>query len=173
MQVSGQMKTFLDRISSWYHLMELAGKGGITAATTAGSGLEEVHNYLGRIFCATGVKVIANIGMYGTFSQPIMDYKETEKKALKTAEEVYPYITGQKQIETDENLERCFKTRKFIVTAYAKSFPGHYDYWKKKGMLEFNSFAELLENRKISKDYVHPISVTFKITISIDNPQKP
>ena len=146
MQVSGQMKTFLDRLSGWYHLMKLAGKPGMTIATTAGSGLKDVNDYLGWMFCAIGVKVVADLGMYGTFPHPLLDLEEARKKAHEKAEKVYPYLNGEKQVETDENLELCFQTRKRIVTAGAKWFPGHYKYWKENGMLELNSFAELLEN---------------------------
>lgn len=151
MQVSGQMKTFLDRLANWYHIMNLAGKSGMTVTTITGSGLEEVQKYLRRIFCATGVKVVADLEAYGTFPKTLVNPEEAKKEAWKTAEKVYPYITGEKQIETDESLERCFQTRKHMVTTCANWLPGHYKYWRENGMLELNSFAKLLENQRSSK----------------------
>ena len=168
MQVSGQMKIFLDRLSGWYHLMNLAGKSGMTVATTAGSGLKDVHKYLGLVFSALGVKVVASLGTYGTFPKPLIDPEEVITEVLETAEKVYPYLTGEKQVETDKHLEQCFQTRKRIITAGARWFPGHYTYWKEKGMLELNSFAELLEKRKFSKTHAPPMSVILKLKISID-----
>lgn len=58
LHVSGQMKTFLDRLVNWYHTLRLAGKSGVTVSTTAGSGLEEVHQYLRLLLSVSGVKTI-------------------------------------------------------------------------------------------------------------------
>ena len=40
MPVSGQIKTFIDRLANWHHIMNLTGKSGMTVVTTAGSGLQ-------------------------------------------------------------------------------------------------------------------------------------
>lgn len=146
MQVSGQMKTFLDRLANWYHIMNLAGKAGMTVVTTAGSGLQEIKNYLEMMLCAAGVNVITDLGAYGTFPKVLANPEEAGKEAQKTAEEIYLYLTGKKHVETSEDLEQYFQTRKYVVKKCAKWLPDHYKYWKEKGMLELNSFADLLEN---------------------------
>ncbi|MCE5213420.1 MAG: flavodoxin family protein [Methanobacterium sp.] len=145
MQVSGQMKTFLDRLSSWYHLLKMAGKTGMVVTTTANSGMEEVKDYLNMMLCATGVEVITDMGAYGTFPKTLIDPESARKEAYSKAAEVYPYISGEKTAETNPDLEVCFQVMKNKVTYGAKWLPFEHDYWKEKGMLELDSFDELLE----------------------------
>lgn len=147
MQVTGQMKTFLDRMCSWYHLLKLAGKSGMTVSTTANSGLAEVQDYLKMMLCATGVKIVTDLGTYGTFPKTLTDPEQALKEAYKTVEIVYPYITGEKKAETDDDLEECFQIMKNKVTYGAKWLPYEHQYWQENGMLDLNSFDDLL--RKI------------------------
>lgn len=145
MQVTGQMKTFLDRLSSWYHLLKLAGKSGMVVVTTASSGMEEVKQYLNMMLCATGVEVVTHLDTYGTFPKTLSDPEEALKQAQLKAAEVNPYITGEKTAETNDDLEEVFFNMKYKVTYGAKWLPSEYEYWKENGMLELNSFKELLE----------------------------
>lgn len=128
--------------------MRLAGKRGNDCSTTAGSGLEEVQDYLGMMLCAIGVKVVAGLGTYGTFPKTLRDPEEARREAHKTAEEVYPYITGEKQIETDRYLEQCFQIAKSKVVNGAKWLPGDYKHWEENEMLNLNSFDDLLQSLK-------------------------
>jgi len=148
MHVSGQMKTFLDRLASWYHTFRLAGKPGITVSTTAGAGLEEVHAYLKLVLNAAGVKVISSLNSFGTLPGTLTDPEEALKSAHKAAYEIYPYLTGEKTIETDEGLEYSFQVNKNKVIYGVEVLGADYEYWKKKGMLEMDSFEDLL--KKIS-----------------------
>ncbi len=141
MQVSGQMKIFLDRLTSWYHTFRLAGKPGITVSTTAGAGLEEVHNYLKLVLNAAGVKVISSLDSFGTLIAP----EEALKSAHKVAYEIYPYLTGEKTVETDESLEYSFQVNKNKVIYGAEVLKADYEYWKKNEMLELDSFEDLLK----------------------------
>ncbi len=47
-------------------------------------------------------------------------------------------------------MEGCFQAMKSKVTYGARGFPADYEYWKRKGMLELSSFAELLEKVRSS-----------------------
>jgi len=145
MQVSGQMKTFLDRLCAWYHTIRLAGKPGITVSTTANSGLKEVHDFLYMLMSALGIKVIANLDTIGFFPKVLKDPVEAKEKALKTADIIYPYITGKKPVETDETLEEFFIAMKNKSTFGREHLPADYEYWEKSGMLEVNSYKELLK----------------------------
>lgn len=161
--VSGQMKTFIDRIASWCNLTNLAGKAGMTVVATGGGSLEETQNYLRTMLHISGVKVVANLATNGTFPKTLIDPEKAKKEAWKIAEEVYPYVTGEKQVETDEHLERYFQVSKHMVTASAKWLPAHYKYWRENGILELNSFAEFLENQRFSKASGHRVSKASKI----------
>lgn len=146
MQVSGQMKTFLDRLASWYHTFRLAGKPGITVSTTAGAGLEEVHKYLKLVLNAAGVKVVSSLETFGTLPKTLVDPEDALKSAHKIAYEIYPYLTCKKTVETDENLEYSFQINKNKVIYAKEVLKADYKYWEKNKMLEMESFEELLEN---------------------------
>lgn len=145
MHVSGQMKIFLDRLASWYHTFRLAGKPGITVSTTAGAGLEEVHEYLKAVLNMAGVKVISSLETYGTLPETLINPEDALKSAHKMAYEIYPYLTGEKNIETDEGLEYSFQVNKNKVIYGAEVLKADYKYWKENKMMEMNSFNELLE----------------------------
>ena len=145
MQVSGQMKIFLDRLASWYHTFRLVGKPGITVSTTAGAGLDEVHEYLRLVLNMTGVKVISKLETYGTLPQILINPEDALKSAHKMAYEIYPYLVSEKTIETDEGLEYSFHINKNKVTYGAEVLKADYEYWRENKMLELNSFEELLE----------------------------
>jgi multimeric flavodoxin WrbA len=151
MQVSGQMKTFLDRLCCWYHTIRLAGKPGLTVSTTASGGLKEVHDFLYMLMSALGIKVVGKLDTIGFFPKVLKDPVEAKKKALETAELIYPFITGEKPVETDDMLEECFLAMKNKSTFGAEYLPADYEYWKKSGMLEVNSYGELLEKIRNKK----------------------
>jgi multimeric flavodoxin WrbA len=142
--VSGQMKTFLDRLAAWYHTIRLAGKPGLTAATTAGSGFEQVHQLLGMLMGAMGVKVIAKLETYGYFPKTLRDPAAAQKAAHDVAEQVLPYLTGARQVESDPDMEECFKMMKQKSVMGRQWLPADYAYWEKNGMLDINSYTELL-----------------------------
>ncbi len=146
MHISGQMKTFLDRLASWYHTLRLAGKPGITVSTTAAKGLDEVHQYLRLLFSVSGVKTIYSLDTYGTLPGTIVDLESAQKSADKAANEIYPYLTDEKVIESDEWLEYSFQTMKNKVMN-KDDLNGDYNYWHEHGMLEMNSFKELLQKK--------------------------
>ncbi|NYB51542.1 MAG: flavodoxin family protein [Methanobacteriaceae archaeon] len=147
MQVSGQMKTFLDRLASWYHTLRLAGKPGITVSTTAGAGLEEVHQYLRLVLNAAGVKTIYSLDAYGTLPGTLTYPENALKSAHKAAGKVYPFLNGEKTVESDNELENSFQVNKKKIVFGADVLRADYNYWREHGMLEINSFDELI--RKI------------------------
>ena len=64
--VSGILKTFLDRTCKWFHRPELYGKPILVIATTKGSGLKATLKYLERVVIQWGGfnsgKIGRNIG---------------------------------------------------------------------------------------------------------------
>ena len=61
-QVSGKLKTFLDRTCRWYHRPVLAGKPVLCVATTKGSGLAPTLAYLENIVRQWGAVPAGKIG---------------------------------------------------------------------------------------------------------------
>ncbi len=146
LHVSGQMKTFLDRLVNWYHTLRLAGKSGVTVSTTAGSGLEEVHQYLRLLLSVSGVKTIYSLDTIGTLPSTIVDPESAQKSADKAANEVYTFLNGEKRIESDKWLEYSFQKMKDKVM-HKDALNADYEYWKEHEMLEMNSFKELLQKK--------------------------
>ena len=62
--VSGAMKTFLDRIGSWVHTLALSGKMGIVVTVTDQSGQEFVSYYLQKLLYRWGVMWLESIRLW-------------------------------------------------------------------------------------------------------------
>ncbi|MFA6808161.1 MAG: flavodoxin family protein [Eubacteriales bacterium] len=60
--VSGKLKTFLDRTCKWFHRPEVYGKPFLVIATTKGSGLKETLKYLERVVIQWGGVNAGRIG---------------------------------------------------------------------------------------------------------------
>lgn len=60
--VSGKLKTFVDRTCSWFHRPEIYGKPVLIIATTKGSGLKSTIKYLDRVVIQWGAFSVGNIG---------------------------------------------------------------------------------------------------------------
>jgi multimeric flavodoxin WrbA len=60
--VSGKLKTFIDRTCSWFHRPELYGKPILVIATTKGSGLKSTLKYLQRVVIQWGGFNVGKIG---------------------------------------------------------------------------------------------------------------
>ena len=56
--VSGMMKNYIDRLSSWMHTLELAGKKGIVVAISSNTGMEFTVYYMKTILQAMGCHVL-------------------------------------------------------------------------------------------------------------------
>ncbi|WP_052959103.1 flavodoxin family protein [Methanoculleus sediminis] len=147
--VSGQMKTFFDRLPAWLHTMRLAGKAGVTVATTAGSGLPEVQNYLGMMMASLGVKTVGTLGSYGSLPGHLYDPDGARNDARALADAIYSYVTGERAVTTDEYLEEVFGIMKQKIEAAGEGvLAGDLDYWTQAGYLECSCFADVLEKRK-------------------------
>jgi len=148
MTVSGQMKTFLDRFCAWYHLFRFAGRPGMTVSTTAEMGMKEVGDLLEMLMVSLGIKSVTRLETHAYFPGIYRDVDSARKNAEEAARIVYPYITGEKQVESDELFEECFKIIKNKVTMSARWLIADYEYWKENNMLEMDSYAELLEMKR-------------------------
>ena len=60
--VSGKLKTFLDRTCKWFHRPELVGKPAMVVSTTAGSDLKSTLKYLEKVSTHWGLHVVSKIG---------------------------------------------------------------------------------------------------------------
>lgn len=62
LQVSGKLKTFIDRTCAWYHRPLLVGKPVLSVATTKGSGLKDTLAYLDKVCAQWGGMSAGQVG---------------------------------------------------------------------------------------------------------------
>ena len=144
--VSGAMKTFLDRIGSWVHTLTLSGKLGIVVTVTDQSGQEFVSYYLQKILLQMGCHVI------GEYKVVALEEQNPEETVEKIASDILKVISNQEQYRSTEELETIFQhTKKRFVGPELEQYKGaSYEirHWYESGMAECESFQEVLNLRK-------------------------
>lgn len=96
-QVSGQLKTFLDRTCMWYHRPVLAGKPVLTVVTTKGSGLHKTMSYLENIAVQWGAVPAGTVGR-SIFTQEKHVLKKEVSRFLKLMEQPQKHSPTLKQL---------------------------------------------------------------------------
>lgn len=71
MNVTGKLKSLIDKTASWVHRPPLTGKPGLVVVTTAGSGLKETLAYLEEVVVQWGAQPGGQIGRKITEPQPV------------------------------------------------------------------------------------------------------
>lgn len=149
--VSGIMKTLLDRLHMWTKVMLLSGKLGIILTTSSHKGGElGVHSYLSNISCNMGM---LNMGAFNmTLDAPRELYnQETETGLLKNFVcETLDNINKASGVFITQVHEMVFKEIKSQVKGLGsmKNSTFIYQYWEDSGMLSADSFEEFLNNHK-------------------------
>lgn len=139
--VSGNMKNFIDRLSIWCHFMKLAGKIGVTISYSRSNGNIFVSDYLTKVMTYWGVAVISNIDYLN------INLDTNESEAIK---KIIDVINKKKKMDvTAQNT--IFNVYKSAFQNLGKKNPDdvEYNYWENSGMLEKNSFEELLGDKNI------------------------
>ena len=146
-QVSGQTKIFIDRISYWFHLLQLAGKKGLVLSTTSGSGYREVLHYLSKLMYYTGMKPVGgyNVNAYlqGSFADP----NDLEQKVEKAADLICRHLQDP-AVKVNKLLEEIFQANKQQILAARELKPGEYAFWESRDYLDCGSFQELLTKKE-------------------------
>lgn len=78
--VSGSMKNFLDRISTWAHVMRLAGKYGVVITTTSNNGNIYVQDYLKSIATYLGLQLIGGYNIFVDIPNEL--YNQLKRKEI-------------------------------------------------------------------------------------------
>ncbi|KOA20067.1 iron-sulfur flavoprotein [Clostridium homopropionicum DSM 5847] len=150
-QVSGQMKTVIDRLSYWLHLMPLAGKPGIALTTTASTGEMEVLNFLIKIMYPLGLKPVGAYSTHVFMQGKFLNEDELNRRVEKAAQTLSDYISGRKNLKSNINLEETFQQMKKMIYSNRIHKPGEYDFWVDNAYFKCNSFQELIDKKKIER----------------------
>lgn len=81
-QVSGRMKTLIDRTCSWFHRPALIGKPCLVVCTTKGSGLKNTVSYLEDTAVVWGMIVVGHITKNVRDDMTVLSEKEREVSNL-------------------------------------------------------------------------------------------
>lgn len=151
--ISADMKCFIDRISSWTHLIRLAGKPAMMVITSNGSGVKETFKYM--------YLIMAQLGLFMTkgVSENIFSYEQFKDSALidrckEYANIINNYLSGKEKIKSTDNLELFFKVKRDNMLKLEKMndesiLQYEYIYWRDNDYLNKKTFKELLESKKL------------------------
>lgn len=145
--VSGAMKTFLDRIGSWVHTLSLSGKIGIVVTVTDQSGQEFVTYYLQKVLSQMGCNVV------GEYKVVALEGLEQEEVIERIVSDIVKVFSDQEQYKSTDDLEEIFQYMKarFVNTDMEQYKDESYEikYWYDSGMAECETFQEVLNLRKL------------------------
>lgn len=152
LNVSGQLKTLIDRLSYCTHTMEFIGKFGITTTSSTSSGNKEVTEYLEGIMTHLGIINIGNVNYNQMIMFENLDFK-------KIVEDFFYTINGK---GIDEFLEKNTlihqRNFNFFKSFYlSESFPEirkkeyEYSYWRRNYYKNLNFIDYFKSNCKLLK----------------------
>ncbi len=134
LNVTAQMKTFIDRMLPYGHRPTLRGKYGGSIVVYAGVGRpEEVAEYLNRVLKAWGVVPVGYAIGFGVIPGDVGD------KYISKAQELGDKIANafEKKLKaevTEEDIE-LQKQLLTLIKNYGELMKADYEFWKEKGML--------------------------------------
>lgn len=147
--MSGILKTFIDRTCSWFHRSEVAQKPTLLVANTQGSGLKNTINSIKEAMIQWGVSFGGAITRSGrSFNKPIEEKEVADFIKLIEANGKF-YSPSFKEIYT-YNIQRALANN---------IFPVDKDYWVNKGWINKAYFpgAKLNQIKKIYGNSLYKI----------------
>lgn len=154
--MTGILKTFIDRTCSWFHRSEVAQKPTLLLANTQGSGIKSTLSSIEEVMTQWGVCLGGTISRNGrSFNKPIEE-KELADFIKLIESDSKSYSPSMKEIYT-YNIQRALAT---------KVFPIDKEYWENKGWLSKPYFPGAKLN-PIQKMYGNGI---YKMLCKVINP---
>ncbi len=129
-QITGYLKTFLDRSTHFIHCLRLLGKYTAAVATSGGGPHEMVPEYLKHFSIICGAQYVGGV------STKLPVTEEIKKNAGELGEALFEAIKGKKRFS--EQMKEIQSHRSFfrrIIEARKEEWTGEYDYWKEMGWL--------------------------------------
>lgn len=139
--ISGIMMNFLNRMSSYTHTLDLAGKLGFTLTTTSSSGGQAVSNYLGTLQNQMGSKNLSNF----VYIKLINIENEIIESWVNETITKLDYQLGY----SDKRLERRFsllKSNYMAIKNDSSYLPYECQFWQQTKIQKCKSFQEFAVN---------------------------
>lgn len=146
--ISANLKFLLEKLSTWSHIMRLAGKPTIVLSTCDSNGSNTVISYLCEIITSMGGNVVANCNA--------SSYQLNDSKWLESVEhqifEIIMNSLNQTKVFSNSNIEKNFNTFKKVMEYRVsnnikinKFYDEEKSFWVRTGMLECDSYQEYLD----------------------------
>lgn len=134
LNVTAQMKTFIDRMLPYGHRPTLQGKYGGSIVVYAGVGRpEEVAEYLNRVLKAWGVVPVGYAIGFGVIPGDVGD--EYISKAQELGNKIANAFEKKLKAEVTEEDIELQKQLLTLIKNYGDLMKADYEFWKEKGML--------------------------------------
>lgn len=140
--VSGLIKTFIDRLASWSHLMSLSGKLCILIITTQNSGIKEASDYLYKVMSSLGLIIV---GIIIKRKNDDLDFLSNQIET--TVFNTLYYLKKPNYISVNQTLEKMFQSYDYIYNNYFTKKSNNYEMiqWKNK-YKDMNTFQDYIDN---------------------------
>lgn len=161
--MSGILKTFIDRTCSWFHRSEITQKPTLLVANTQGSGIENTLNSLKEVMIQWGVALSGTISRNGRSINKSITEKELSGFIKLIDSNSKTYSPSFKEIYT-YNIQRTLATN---------VFPLDKEYWQEKGWLNSAYFpgAKLNAAQKLYGNGIY--KMLCKVIKPVDNTKNP
>ena len=147
--VSGNMKKYMDRLSYWTHVMELAGKTGVVISTSGGNGLRFVSDYLKKFMDYMGIVNVGTIEA-ATYNAEYLKAQNVEEKLrpqfLAVAERIRAIYEDGEIPQPDDLQRTVFKmnNKKYKELEEYKEEVAEVRNWLDKGYTDYAGFDDLI-----------------------------
>lgn len=138
-QVSGTMKTFIDRLSYWSHIFKLAGKIGMAVSVSSTNGNEYVDLYLKKFMEYLGVKVESNLDILNEVDTE----DEIDKKIETACNKLINSFDNIGQIKISQKQDIIFHS--FQINYKQQTGGFEKEYWQNNNYFYYGTFQELWE----------------------------
>ena len=128
--ITGYLKTFLDRSAHFIHCQRLLGKYVGAVATAGGGPQQMVLDYLHHYSSASGAQYVGGVSSV----MPITE--EVKKRAGELGRNLVKAMKMKTEfpLETERILSRREYFRK-IIESHKEEWPAEYDYWREKSWI--------------------------------------
>ncbi|MBI9012115.1 MAG: flavodoxin family protein [Clostridiales bacterium] len=141
LNISGQLKTFLDRITYLYHRPSLIGKPAVFFASTDLGGATLTGKYMTYILNTMGMRTVGTLGAYAIPYKKNVSYQLKISNKLKKAAQKFADELKVEGMPEPKFNELFHFTKWQAKNRYSKSvYPADYDYWLKNGWFDSDYF---------------------------------
>ena len=132
--VTGLMKTFIDRFSYFFHRPRFFDKKAFVLATAGVMGLNDVLSYLEKVAGLWGFEVVGTAGLIMTNDNPTRSLAEKNKKILKKAAKEFSTALQRNKRKSPGIMDVIiFHSVRAAFSQLERVSPFDYQYWKNKG----------------------------------------